>query len=134
VAEGPVFVWSMIEANIHQCQGMVGILDRAVVVLQTQPRDPAMVILHELAVGLEALLLVHDKVRSSFLEIEHLVEKSWESINGLSVWSTLGLHLENSKVDSHLDDVSPVDSFDKPNRWGVRIKLPIAKNFVESFG
>ena len=55
VREGPLLVGRVVAAEIHQAQRVVGVGHRIVKLTQRQPADPAMIILHKLAVGFLAL-------------------------------------------------------------------------------
>jgi hypothetical protein len=75
---------------------MIGIFDSSVVMLETQPRDPSMVVLQEFPIGFEALVIVHYKIGGLFFQSEHSIQERWIAIEGLAIGSTLGLHLEDT--------------------------------------
>jgi hypothetical protein len=134
VAHGPFFVWRVISADIHQRQGMIGIFDCSVVVLETEPGDTTVVVLEEFSVGFEALVIVQGKVWGLFFDGKHTVEEGWKAFDRQTVGAALGFHLEDSKIDPHLDNISAVGFFDQTNSQRVGIKSPVVEDIIEPFG
>lgn len=112
---------------------MVCVLNRTMVMLQSQPRDSSVVILHEFAVGLEALILVHDEILVAFLDIQHPVQEGSVALDLLAVGATLSFHLQDAEVDAHLDDIPTIVSFDEADRECMRVECPLPKDFIQAF-
>lgn len=133
VTHGPLFVRRVVAADIHQRQRMIRVLDGTVIMLEAEPRDSAMVVLDEFAVGFEALVFVHDKVFVPLFDFQHAVEERRVPLDLLSIGTTLSFHLQNSKIDSHLDYVATVVSLDQADGKRMRVKSPIPEDFVQPF-
>ena len=96
VAHAPFFVGRVVTADVHEGQSMVSILDGAVVMLETEPGDSAVVVLEEFAVGFKALVIVHGKVWGLFFDGEHAIQEGREALDRQSVGAALGFHLKDS--------------------------------------
>ena len=92
-----------------------------------------MIILSELAIRLKALLFVHQELWLLLFEFQHLIENRRETLDRLPVRSTLSFHLQDTQIDSHLNYVPTFVIFDEANRESVRVKSPIAQDFVQPF-
>ena len=69
VTHRPFLLWRMVATNIHQSKRVVSVLHSAMVMLQTEPGNSAMVELNEFAVSFEALILIHHEVLIAFLYV-----------------------------------------------------------------
>ena len=95
VAHAPFLVGRVVTADVHEGQSMVSILDGAVVMLETEPGDSAVVVLEEFAVGFEALVIVHGKVWGLFFDRKHAIQEGREAFDRQSVGAALGFHLKD---------------------------------------
>ena len=130
----PLVIGRVVTTQIHQAYCVLGIFNRPVVMLQSQPRNPPVIELHKFPISFKTLIVIHDEIRILLLQLQNPIQKSRIALDLLSVRSPLRLHLQNAQINPHLNHVTPVGSLDQPNRKRMRIKFPLSKQLIEPLG
>ncbi len=125
----PVFIGRMGRDKIHQGQRVIGVGHGAVELPQRQAADPPVIILHEFAVDLEALLVRQD-LRHVLLVAElalHEIEIRVHLAGTFAVGPAGELHLQQPQFDPHLKHLAAAGSPHDPRADHPRLIGPFAE-------
>ena len=121
--------------EVHEGQAVVGILGGPPVFSERQPAQPPLVVLHELPVGLNALLLRKpERVAAADRLADQVVVVGFGTAGAVSVRPQLRLHLHNTHVDPHLEHLAAGAGLDQAGVHLTRRELPRLEQRVEVAG
>jgi hypothetical protein len=121
----------MRQAQIHQPQRVVSVVDGSLKIAELQPANPPMVVLHELTIDLQALRFVELKsLAFSLHQVPQVFEVRRKSVGPRTIGPPLALHLQQPHVQAHLDDFATL-SINDANTQSVGFIGPRLQDVVD---
>jgi hypothetical protein len=124
----------VIATEIHQPQRVIGVGHRIAELTQTQPAVAAVIVLHELAIGLLALLFGEDEVLAEMDRFaDEIVVITLKAVRAFAIGPTFGFELQNAEVDTHLNHLAAVVPFDDADVGRVHLVGKVSQDAVNVF-
>ena len=118
--------------EIGQRQRVVAVGHRPGELPQRQAANPPVIILHELAVDLHAVLRVEDKgFALGAGKLPEPIEAGVHPAGVFAVGPAGGLHLQHAHVDPHLKHLAPIAGADQPRGQHARLKRPLVEDEID---
>ena len=114
---------------------MIGVGNRLAVLLQLQPADASVVVLHKLAVDFRTLLVGQNEIVAMLNRLGHqVVVITFLAMRASSVGATFHFQLHQPHVDPHLQQLSTIAATADAHADRVGIVRPIPQDVVDVIG